>query len=270
MRRIVAVIAVLASLATVLAGTASAREGNSERPATPASDLAKTEVGTGRTLVSSTHDQQTVALKAAAAASQAREATPEGARIRDVVAKVDIRIETADTGFAVLAEFESPSDPSDLRFETSIPEGAMLALTEDGEIDVIGSDGVTIGTFGTPWAIDAQGAPVETSYSLDGTTIVQTVAHGEEFAYPVVADPKFTWGWVTGTLYFNKFETQLICAYGAVAFTWLGIAGFWLGIVTVTVGAYITGSACTAAALDWCIKVKSYGVIQFYNDGYCT
>ena len=41
-----------------------------------------------------------------------------------------------------------------------------------------------------PWAIDADAQAVPTRFTLDGTTLVQTVDH-DDAVYPVVADPVF-------------------------------------------------------------------------------
>ena len=64
----------------------------------------------------------------------------------------------------------------------------------------------------------ADGTVVETSYTVEGRTIVQSVATADEALYPVVADPEFDWGILSGTIYFNRFETGLICfnAYTAL------------------------------------------------------
>ena len=40
-----------------------------------------------------------------------------------------------------------------------------------------------------PWAFDATGAAVTTWFEIDGTSIVQHVAHDSSVTYPVVADP---------------------------------------------------------------------------------
>ncbi|WP_405787196.1 hypothetical protein OG753_04075 [Streptomyces sp. NBC_00029] len=55
-----------------------------------------------------------------------------------------------------------------------------------------------------------------TSYSLDGNTLVQTIETGPDTAYPVVADPHYTWGIISGTVYFNKSETKVIALGGTV------------------------------------------------------
>lgn len=52
------------------------------------------------------------------------------------------------------------------------------------------SGGEVISTFSSPWAKDANGKPVPTSYRLEGNVPVQTIQTDTSTAYPVVADPK--------------------------------------------------------------------------------
>lgn len=62
------------------------------------------------------------------------------------------------------------------------------------------------GRISAPWAYDATGKALPTSFTISGDTITQHVdATGAVF--PVVADPHYTWGWISGTVYFNKTET---------------------------------------------------------------
>ncbi|NLC98978.1 MAG: hypothetical protein GX678_07865 [Actinomycetales bacterium] len=41
----------------------------------------------------------------------------------------------------------------------------------------------------TPWAVDANGEPVETRFELDGNTLTQVIETNNNTAFPVVADP---------------------------------------------------------------------------------
>ena len=111
-----------------------------------------------------------------------------------------MEITVEDTGFSVAAELESVESPHELRFDVSVPDDAILALTEDGSIDLIDEDGFTIGTFAVPWATAVDGSDIATSYHLDGQTIVQIVNTVTSELYPIIADPKFTWGWINGTI----------------------------------------------------------------------
>lgn len=246
-------------------------------------EQAVTNVGTGSELVSTTYGMQTVALNVVGAINRARTMDASGITVvQDVFDDVDLKIKTTDSGFAIAAELESIDSPHELRFDVSVPDGAILALNDDGSIDLINGDGFTIGTFKAPWAVDANGIDVTTSYSLDGDTIVQNVDKVAPELYPIVADPEFDWGWISGTIYFNRSETQEICL--TVVLILVRIAGnpatpVWAtlllgnvlaGVIAAT-AAIVGGAACAFYLLGDCIKLKTYPpFVLRYDDGYCS
>lgn len=245
----------------------------SPEPLSNSGNRAVTNVGVGSQLVSTAFGGQTVALDVASATTRTRVTEASGATVvRDAIGDVDLKITTSNSGFAVAAELESVDSPHQLRFDVSIPEGAFLVLTEEGSIDVVGKDGFTLGTFVTPWAVDTNGSDVATSYSLDGKTIVQTVAPVAKELYPVTADPKFTWGWLTGTIYFNRSETADICIIGFVIFADLLLAAavIWHLIPAALQAGIVVAKACAANLLNKCLKVKSTGRLGIYSGDYCT
>ncbi|MEU4917951.1 hypothetical protein AB0G29_01075 [Streptomyces parvus] len=79
------------------------------------------------------------------------------------------------------------------------------ALTEGGSGGYLitrgaGGHKLVVGTIDAPWATDAAGRPVPTDYRLEGVMLVQTVTPSSATTFPVVADPKLTYG--VG-IYFN-------------------------------------------------------------------
>lgn len=162
-------------------------------------------------------------------------------------------------GVRALIVIEDGSAPSEYRFSIDAGAGSTLELQEDGSVNLIGSDGDPIGHFAAPWAYDADNRPVPTSYRIEGMDIVQAVHHkGSE--YPVVADPKYTWGWVTGTVYFNRAETRSMrtFSYGAII-----AAGLCTAFALETAGA-----ACAiggAFMAQW-----QYVATNAYGDGKCV
>jgi hypothetical protein len=58
-----------------------------------------------------------------------------------------------------------------------------------------------------PWVKDATGKDLVTEFLLSGSTLTQVV-HTDRATFPVIADPKYTWRWVTGTVYFSREETS--------------------------------------------------------------
>lgn len=88
----------------------------------------------------------------------------------------------------------------------------QLAAIPDEQTETI-SVTETIAEIAVPWAVDANGMPLQTYYSVDGTTLVQTVETNADTAFPVVADPSWLW-WV---------EKGAKCVGGVIA---LGAAGY--------------------------------------------
>ncbi len=168
------------------------------------------------------------------------------------------------------------SAPREWRFPLTLPEGAVAVLQEDGGVELtVPSDGaeIVVGTIAPPWAKDANGNAVPTSYRLEGSALVQTVGFTTGTAFPVVADPQVRGGTVFGTIRFNKNETNRIAAGGAVgAFLtgrWARLAG---KLLPVNNG--IAAFAGVAIAMDKCVAVKypewvGPVVPYYYSGGYC-
>ena len=153
----------------------------------------------------------------------------------------------------------------------SLPKDRTLQLDALGGVLVI-QNGKWVGRFSAPWAVDAVNRSLPTSYSITSNTITQTVdTTGAQF--PVVADPHYTWGIITGTVYFNKTET----AHAAVDSTFLAAIGYFapppfnvlLGLYSV----YYSAVAANAVIDHKCLKVKSDTLAFEYSgtqgDGYC-
>jgi hypothetical protein len=76
----------------------------------------------------------------------------------------------------------------------TLPSGASLVPSPDGGVAIVGEDGTVIAQVARPWAFDATGSPVETSYRVADNALIQTVSHADS-VYPMVADPRLTVGW---------------------------------------------------------------------------
>ena len=243
----------------------------------PAVVDAVTNVGTGSELVTTTAGNKTVAIEVVDADQKDRITDPSGVtHVQDVIGDVDLEIDVLETGFAIVAHLASAESPHELRFNVSLPEGAILGLNDDGSVDVIDSDGFSIGTFSVPWASDVNGSDVPTVYSIEGNTIVQTVDLVSEDLYPVFADPEFNWGILSGTIYFSRQETSDICLGGIAALTlMMWAAPLW---ATSIVGNFIalgllvvTFESCSIYMMGECLKLKSYPPFSFsYTGGYCS
>lgn len=95
----------------------------------------------------------------------------------------------SDLAVQMLTTITSADAPRDYAYEVTLGEGQTLALIDDGAA-ILNADGSSAIVVGDAWAVDAQGANVPTSYSIDGSTLTQAVDHAtRDVTYPVVADP---------------------------------------------------------------------------------
>jgi len=152
-----------------------------------------------------------------------------------------------------------------------LPEGARLVGDNEGGYNMVqqGSrgDSITIAHVSAPWAKDARGRSLPTRYESTGQTITQHIDR-RGAVFPVVADPKYTWGWVTGTIYFNKLETKRFAVGVGVAAFIATFAGPWAPLLR-GIAAWISAVAGWAITSNRCVKVKSTLVVEQYDGGYC-
>lgn len=92
----------------------------------------------------------------------------------------------------------------------------QLAAVPDAETETV-TENQRIGTIDAPWAVDANGQPVETAYSIEGHTLVQTVEIQADTAFPVIADPSFSWWAEKGTKCALGVGTLAFFGYGKIA-----------------------------------------------------
>ena len=122
--------------------------------------------------------------------------------------------------FIVLLRINSADAATEYRFENAVPADVTVITGDDGSLQFFDADGTEAGFISHPWAFDASGDEVPTRYSIDGTTLIQTVDH-HGAAYPVIADP-----------------------------SWWETAGGWLGAAGAAAGAAICiAGGCTAAGV---------------------
>lgn len=86
-----------------------------------------------------------------------------------------------------------PNAPKSFVFDLDLPDTATLTLKRTGEVVATSADGIPLAVVDAPWAHEANGQPVKTSYTVSGHRITQTVDHSAAgVEYPVLADPKVT------------------------------------------------------------------------------
>ena len=99
-------------------------------------------------------------------------------------------VQPNEDGVNLLTVISGPDAPTSYSFPLQIPDGATI--TPDGAGGyLIQVNGITVSAIAAPWAQDAAGNPLSTSYSLTGDTLTQTIdTTGATF--PVTADPAVT------------------------------------------------------------------------------
>lgn len=131
-----------------------------------------------------------------------------------------------EKGTQTLIRVDSADAAHEYRFALSLPTGAGATVEPDGSVAVRSAAGDLLGGYESPWAYDALGSPVETRFTLDGNTLVQTVEFDQATAFPVIADPSDAWGWATcvsvvtleliGNINFAGKVAKLVTRFGSI------------------------------------------------------
>ncbi|MGI5532477.1 hypothetical protein ACQEVX_35450 [Streptomyces syringium] len=179
----------------------------------------------------------------------------------DVAKSTDLAVQpTTDGGARTLVTLKDAAAPTEQRFTLNLPKDARVIPDATGGYHVVKPAGqgvsMTVGAIEAPWAKDAHGKPVATSYKLDGNQLIQQVETNKDTVFPVVADPKITWGNVTGTAYFTKGETKSIAIYGATAALSVGLLPPPLNVLYRVNAAMVTAKAVEANSDGYCLKIK--------------
>lgn len=152
-------------------------------------------------------------------------------------AGVDLVTLQRQDGVQALIKIAGPDSPTLYRFENAIPEGHIGVVQTDGSVIISDTVGYQQGVISAPWAYDQNGHSVPTHYTIEGTTLVQSVDHSQATAYPVIADPLIKAGWLS----------KLVATASLVLAT-AAIAGCAVG----------TGGACGAIAVGYAITLFGY------------
>jgi hypothetical protein len=133
---------------------------------------------------------------------------------------------TSDSTSVIGVLEDSPASgetESQLEYELSLPGGAYIEDLGDRRLGIFqttAAEGADDGRASVaaiidrPWALDATGKSLPTSYKVEGNTLVQTVDTAGA-TFPVVADPRITdtgFSGLTAVIYvqFSKAETRRI------------------------------------------------------------
>lgn len=113
-----------------------------------------------------------------------------------------------DDGVQTLIQIPDASAPSEYRFPLNLPVGGQAALFDDGSVVISDDAGVATGGFRAPWAVDANGDSIPTSFRIEGTTLIQTVAIDADTVFPVTADPDLGTEWWGYYVQLTRAETK--------------------------------------------------------------
>ena len=238
------------AVATVAAATAA-------QPSTvtgdPADSPTVTTSATG--LVTATDPSTGLALTVKAPAEPKATTTIKGAAAlaTDPSAYTVVTPETG--GLQLAQDITGPSAPSSYAYKLKLPAGYSPYVQPDGtialETDAVGKAGgtptqaTTLGFIGQAWATDANGQAVPTSYTVKGDAVTQHVDLSHVSAFPVVADPKVTLGWVV-YVFFSKGDLQA-----------------WLFTALVDGAGAAAGAACAFASEVPPVAIACAGLVAF-------
>ncbi len=219
--------------------------------------------------------------------------TKDGQAVADNTSTdTDTVVQKLPTGARIIEVIRSSDAPTDFTYKVDVPAGAKLLPQTDGSI-LIGTQSqtggvVTInadGMIGAPWAVDAKGKPVRASYKVSsGGVITMHVEHSKSVAYPVVADPTYSWNgfqvsWGTWTpwrvtVQLNKARSDDAQDVGA---------GICIGVAFVPGVGAILAAICgvhnliirAAYRYGWCevwhVDLFTHDMdVSVYRGGFCT
>lgn len=118
-----------------------------------------------------------------------------------------------DGSVQISTVIDNANAPKRYDYPMDLAAGQRLQLNADGSVIAAGEDGSVSVYVAAPWAKDANGNPVPTHYEINGNTLTQVVDFTANTAFPVVADPTYTywWGgktWLSG----SKVSTATVAA----------------------------------------------------------
>lgn len=99
-------------------------------------------------------------------------------------------VQPTDDGVRLMTTIASEDSSGEYGYELGIPDGGTVEENEDGSLTVLDGDEIPVAAIEKPWAQDANGDQLDTTYTMDGNVLTQHV-NLDGAAFPVVADPLF-------------------------------------------------------------------------------
>jgi len=170
---------------------------------------------------------------------------------------VDAAVQRTNAGVRMISVIRSANAPTSYRYPLQLPRGATLHRQASGVIIIDDAAGRALGAIRAPWAIDARGTRVTTSFEVRGHTLVQNVAH-RGAVYPVVADPSIDFGLTSATLTLNaKDQRILLSGGGAGAGALIGgllCSASGAGAVLCAAGGAVIGTMVFEAIKEYAVR----------------
>ena len=127
-------------------------------------------------------------------------------------------------GSQTLITVESDKALRDYRFPLALAAGSTAKVEADGSVLIRDAAGRVTSTFVSPWAFDADGKPVPTTFRIEDNTLVQHIDFNSSNAFPLTADPSIQWvPWPVLAL--TGAELQVLAGLSAAVF----VGGTWVG-----------------------------------------
>ncbi len=109
----------------------------------------------------------------------------------------EVKAGEKESGVRTMVLIEDSTAPQDYAFKFELPKGSEFVRGSDLKSDEIDNDDIVIidnegfinGIIKAPWAKDANGKSLKTTYKLEGDVLVQHIEFDENTNFPVVADP---------------------------------------------------------------------------------
>ncbi|MEW2445592.1 hypothetical protein [Micromonospora marina] len=111
----------------------------------------------------------------------------------DVAHETDAATRAFPGSVQLLTVMRDKAAGNEQRYQLSLPTGVRLVKEINGGFLLQDADEGLVGVIEAPWAYDATGRSLPTSYTVEGDVLVQRTVT-DEAAYPIVADPKLTFG----------------------------------------------------------------------------
>src|SRR5579875_1375350 len=167
----------------------------------------------------------------------------------DALPHLDLARQRISHGEEDIILLQDPAAPTTVTF-TLTTRGDTFAPTTDGGAVVLDPHHQPIAVIAAPWTNDATHTPLTPTY-------------------PVTADPKITWGIITGTIYFNKEETAFIAAGSSFVFALAKDLPSPWNFVLMAVAGFVGARAAAALSVGKCLAIKSDLYVYDYRGSYC-